>query len=122
MTLIGRDGQETATNVRWRKPLVGIIDSGSRSGLELLAYSLQRTGVPLVGSKTAGAVLAGRAFMLRDDSLLLLAVMDVRVDGTRVEGQGISPSIDVPYDIRYSAGADPQFDRAVAQMSRLLAG
>jgi carboxyl-terminal processing protease len=122
MTLIGRDGQERAANVRWRKPLVGIVDAGSRSGMEILAYSLQRAGVSLVGSKTAGAVLAGRAFMLRDDSLLLLAVMDVRVDGARLEGQGVSPSIDVPYDVRYAAGADPQLDRAVAEMSRLLAG
>jgi C-terminal processing protease CtpA/Prc len=122
MTLIDRDGRERVANVRWRKPVVGIIDAGSRSGMEILAFSLQRAGVPLIGSRTAGAVLAGRAFMLRDNSLLLLAVMDVRVDGTRLEGQGISPTIDVPYDIRYSAGSDPQFDRAVDEMSRLLAG
>ncbi len=39
----------------------------------------------------------------------MLAVNDVKIDGRRLENVGVSPDIDVPYDIRYSAGADPQF-------------
>lgn len=42
------------------------------------------------------AVLAGRAFLLGDGSLLLLAVAEVRVDGQRLEGVGFTPTIDVP--------------------------
>jgi carboxyl-terminal processing protease len=120
--LVGRGGEAEIASARWRKPVVGIIDEGSRSGMEILAYGLKRSGVRLVGVRTAGAVLAGRAFRLSDNSLMLLAVADVRVDGQRLEGVGVMPDIEVPYDIRYSAGADPQLERAIIEMSRLLAG
>ena len=115
-----RDGDEHLVNARWRKPVVGIIDAGSRSGMEILAHGLKAAGVPLVGARTAGAVVAGRAFRLKDNSLLEVAVLDVHVDGERLEGEGVTPDIEVPFDIRYAAGADPQFDRAVAEMGALL--
>jgi C-terminal processing protease CtpA/Prc len=119
--MTNREGDTGVVNARWRKPIVGIIDEGSRSGMEILAHGLKSAGVPLVGSPTAGAVLAGRAFLLRDNSLLLLAVLDVRVDGERLEGAGVTPDIEVPYELPYAAGADPQHDRAVEEMRRILA-
>lgn len=74
-------------NVRWRRPVVAIIDEGSRSGLELFAYALKANGIPLVGTRTAGALLAGRAYLLPDDSMLELAVSDAVIDdGVRLEG------------------------------------
>jgi C-terminal processing protease CtpA/Prc len=118
--MAGRDRQWEIANVRWRKPVVGIVDEGSRSGMEILAHGLKNAGVRLVGTRTAGAVLAARAFMLGDRSLLLLAVADVRVDGERLEGVGVTPDVEVPYDIRYAAGADPQLARAVEEISRVL--
>jgi hypothetical protein len=39
-----------------------------------------------VGERTAGAVLAGRCFLLSDRSLLYLAVAGIRGDGERLEG------------------------------------
>lgn len=120
--LVDRQGEAEIANSRWRRPVVGIIDEGSRSGMEILAHGLKRAGVLLVGVRTAGAVLAGRAFRLSDNSLMLLAVTDVRVDGERLEGAGVAPDIEVPYDIRYSAGDDPQLERAIAEMSLLLDG
>ena len=62
---------------------------------------------------TAGAVTAGKLFVLSDGSLLYLAVGDVLVDGERLEGVGVAPDIEVPFDIRYAAGKDPQLDRAI---------
>ena len=53
-----------------------IIDNGTRSGMEILAYSLKKNGVLLVGEETAGDVLAAMGFLLPDDSLLELAVSD----------------------------------------------
>ena len=35
---------------------------------------------------------------LSDNSLMLLAVADVRVDGERLEGVGVTPDIEVPFD------------------------
>lgn len=120
MTITGRDGKERVLVARWHKPLVAIVDQGTRSSMEIVAYSLQQAGVPVIGSRTAGAVLTVRSFLLSDRSLMMLAVNDVRLDGKRLEGLGVSPDIDVPFDIRYANGADPQFDRALVELSRKL--
>ena len=63
-------------------------------------------------------MLAATAFLIGDEGLLLLAVEDVLVDGQRLEGVGVEPTIAVPFDRRYAAGADPQLDRAVAMLAR----
>ena len=92
--LIQRNGQDILANVRWHRPVVAIIDEGTRSALEVFAYALKLNGIPLVGTRTAGAVLAGRAFLLPDDSLLELAVSDAVIgDNVRLEGQGVEPDI-----------------------------
>ncbi len=117
-----RDGEDYLANFRWHKPMVAIIDEGSRSGLEVFAYALKENDIPLVGSRTAGALLAGRAFLLPDDSLLELAVSDAILDtDTRLEGSGVSPDIPVPFSLPYAAGADPQRDAAVEAMRKILA-
>jgi C-terminal processing protease CtpA/Prc len=120
--LIPRNGEEVLANVRWRRPLVAIIDEGARSGLEVFAYGLKVNGVPLIGTRTAGAVLAGRAFLLPDDSILILAVNDTVIDDDlRLEGRGVQPDISVPFTLPFAAGSDPQFDAAVDEMGRMLA-
>ncbi len=94
--LISRSGKDMLANVRWRRPVVAIIDEGSRSGLELFAYALKANGIPLVGTRTAGALLAGRAYLLPDDSILELAVSDAVIDdGVRLEGRGVEPDVTV---------------------------
>jgi carboxyl-terminal processing protease len=35
------------------------------------------------------------------------------VDGERLEATGVEPTVEVPFDIRYSAGKDPQLDKAL---------
>lgn len=113
MTFTGRDGEESFATYRWRRPLAVLIDEGTRSGKEVIAYGLKRGGVPLIGSRTAGALLAGRGFLLDDGSLLVLAVSDVRVEGERLEGKGVLPDRIVPFSLPYAAGTDPQLDAAV---------
>jgi C-terminal processing protease CtpA/Prc len=115
-----RKGEGHLENVRWHKPLVAIIDAGTRSGLEVFAYDLKARGVPLVGVRTAGALLGGRGFLLPDDSLLELAVAGVEVNGEKIEGKGVEPDIVVPFDFRYAAGRDPQRDAAVSKALSLL--
>jgi C-terminal processing protease CtpA/Prc len=121
MTMTFRDGRRDLVHARWRKPMVAIIDEGTRSGMEILAYALQANGVTLVGQPTAGDVVAGRGYMLPDDSLLILAVADVTVDGVRLEGSPILPGVPVPFDIRYAAGRDPQRDAAIEALVDSLA-
>ena len=120
--LIPRKGEDVLANVRWRRPVVAIIDEGSRSGLEVFAYALKVNGIPLVGARTAGALLAGRGYLLPDDSLLEVAVSDAVIgENTRLEGNGVEPDLAVPFSLPYAAGSDPQRDAAVEEMRRILA-
>ncbi|SDB08033.1 S41 family peptidase [Bauldia litoralis] len=121
MTMVFRDDKIDLIHARWRKPIVAIIDEGTRSGMEILAYALKENGVTLIGEPTAADVLAGRAFWLPDGSLLEIAVADVFVDGGRLEDVGVQPDIAVPFDFRHAAGADPQRDAAIEELSRHLA-
>jgi carboxyl-terminal processing protease len=121
MVMTGRNSEPRYVNTRFDRPVVAVIDEGSRSGMEIYAHALKKNGIPLVGVTTARAVVAGTAYLLPDDSLLVLAVSDVHVDGERLEGRGVDPDIVVPFDIRHAAGADPQMDAALAEMGRLLA-
>ncbi len=112
--MVMRNGKAIVANVRWNKPVVALIDEGTRSGLEVFAYALKKKGIPLIGKNTAGAVLGGTAFLLPDDSLLSLAVAAMRVDGTVLEGTGVAPDIKVERRIPYAGGADPQLAVALA--------
>lgn len=113
-TMHPRDGEIHDFDMHWRKPVVLLINEGSRSGKEIIAYGFRAYGIgPVVGTPTGGAVTGGRAFILSDGSLLYLAVADVLVDGRRLEGVGVEPDIFVPFDVPYAAGADPQLKRAI---------
>ncbi|NJO33583.1 MAG: hypothetical protein HC869_10955 [Rhodospirillales bacterium] len=117
MTFAGRDGEEDFATFRWRRPVVVLVDEGTRSGKEVIAYGLQRQDITLVGQRTAGALLGGRGFLLDDGSLLVLAVSDVRVEGQRLEGIGVMPDLLVPFPLPYAAGRDPQLDAALMQLA-----
>lgn len=120
MTMTNRRGEERVSSFVWPRPVVVLIDGGTRSGKEVIASALQKNGVPLVGQRSAGALLAGQAFLLSDDSLVILAVLDVALDGQRIEGVGIAPDIEVDFDLPYAAGADPQRDAAIKEAVRLM--
>ena len=119
--MVYRGGESELIHTRWDKPIVAIIDEGTRSGMEILAYALKQNGVRLIGETTAGDVLAGRAFWLPDGSILEIAVADVMVDGERLEHVGVAPDIAVPFDIRYAAGRDEQLAAALGAMTHRLA-
>jgi carboxyl-terminal processing protease len=114
MMLIERNGDMSTASFRWRKPVALLINGGTRSGKEVLTYGFKKYGFgEVIGTRTAGALLAGRGFMLSDGSFLMVAVNDVRVDGERLEGKGVEPTIEVPFELPYAAGRDPQLDKAV---------
>lgn len=116
LTSIGRNGVASTFRGQWDKPVVMLINEGSRSAKEILAYGFQQYDIgPVVGSPTSGAVVAGRPFLMPDQSLLYVAVKDVYVDKTvRLEGVGVTPDVVVPLSIPYAQGQDPQKERAIA--------
>jgi len=83
----------------YRGPLAVLINGGTRSGKESLAFQFAKSGRGrLFGATTAGAFSAGQGvFADRPDAgyLLYLAVAEYRLDGAVIEGVGVAPDQDV---------------------------
>lgn len=118
LTYTRRDGTAHTMDPTWRKAVAMLIDGGSRSGKECIAYAFKKHRIgTLVGERTAGAVLAGTTRPLHDGSVLYIAVGDVTVDGEHLEGKGVEPDLVVKRGLPYSAGRDEQLDAAVAAVA-----
>jgi carboxyl-terminal processing protease len=118
-----RSGPAVTIPSCWARPVVLLTDDHSTSGKELMAYAFKRGRVgPIVGERTAGAVLGGRIFANEADaSLLYLATQNARMDdGTRLEGKGVEPDIEVPFQLPYAQGRDPRKARAIDEAARLV--
>lgn len=117
-----RDGHTVQLDRQWRKPVALLINGEVRSGKEVFAHGFKRNAMgPIVGTPTAGAVVGGALRFLPDHSVLYLAMGDVRVDGQRLEGHGVAPTIQVRRPIPFCAGRDPQLETAVRELTRILA-
>lgn len=114
LTSMDKEGKETSTDSQWRKPAVYLVNKFSRSGKELLAFGAKKYQLAtVIGENTAGHTLGGRLFPLSSDDLLFLAVQESRIDGVNLEGVGVAPDVEVPFDIRYCSGHDLQLEKAV---------
>lgn len=85
----------------WTGPLAVIINSGTRSGKESLAFQFKKDDrATLFGTTTAGAFTAGRGvFADREaDYIFYLSVQEFILDGTAIEGNGITPDVVVEGD------------------------
>lgn len=121
ISMINAAGDTSTFDRQWRKPVVMLINEGVRSGKEILAYGFKKYEIgPVVGTKTAGAVVGGRPFILSDGSLLYLAVASALADGNLLEGIGVQPDITAPFDLPYSQGKDPQLEKAVEEAIYIL--
>ena len=117
MQVTDRNGASELRNVKWRKPVAMLVNGGTRSGKEILAYGFKKYRLgEVIGTRTEGAVLAATAFLI-GGGLLLLAVQDVHVDGERLEGVGVAPTIEVQADPDSMDRSDPQLNRAIAVLS-----
>lgn len=104
-------------------PMVVLINEGTRSGKEALAYQFRTSGrAPLIGTTTRGAFLAGRAIFTDPAKpyFLFLAAAEPRLDGNRLEGRGVEPDIPVVYPLHRSLETDPQLTAALAEIERRL--
>jgi carboxyl-terminal processing protease len=130
--VIDRDGavetiapESVEPHAWYEGPLVVLIDEGTRSGKEALAWQLKRRpATTVVGTTTAGAFTAGRGEFLAPGVpyFLYLAVAEFRPDGEAIEGIGVAPDVRVPYPLDDAPATDPQFARAILELARLVAG
>ena len=113
-----RDGMQHELVPSWQKPLIILVNQGTRGGKEVLAWTLQKRKLGrLVGEKTAGEVMQTRLFMLSDGSLLQLPVADIAVEGLRLESQGVTPDVIQTAPLRFSAGQDPVMEAALKALT-----
>lgn len=95
------------------RPLVVLINGGSRSAKEVLSFIFKKSGrATLIGSNTAGNVLGTVPRRLNQWAYLEVPVMDVQADGVRLEGRGVAPDIAVPQEFD-SLGRDLYLDSAL---------
>ncbi len=110
---------------RWKKPVTCLIDENSRSAKEIFAFQWRKDKLgPLVGRRTAGAVLGCVFEKLKDGSVLLIPVTDVGnlSPGVKLEGKGVAPDIEVPGDYRYCGGEDPVIEKGVETLLEMING
>lgn len=113
-----REGETLSFDGQIRVPAVVLINDGVRSGKETFAFAVRKHKLAtLLGTPTAGAMLSGTVYCLRDGALLYLAVGTPTIDGEVLEGRPTSPDIAVPFDVRYAAGHDAQLDAALTYLA-----
>lgn len=106
-------------------PMIALINEGTRSGKESLAYQFKKSKrALLVGTTTEGAFTAGEGIFNERDKpyFLYLATAEYRLDGNKIEGVGIRPHVRVDYDLTKSAPSDPQLKVAVDEAVKLING
>ncbi len=102
-------------------PMVVLINEGTRSGKEALAYQFQKSHrALLVGVTTKGAFSAGEGIFNESDMpfFLYLATAEYQLNGTKIEGVGVNPDISIEYDLSTSLAGDPQLDTAIKEISK----
>lgn len=97
-----------------------LINGGSGSAAEIAAAALQDVmNVPVLGSKSAGAVLVSVMGPLPHGWQLQYPITDfVTMSGYRLEGKGVTPLVEAPMP-RKPNDPDPGVEKAVALLNRI---
>jgi carboxyl-terminal processing protease len=115
-----RDGSTGTYSGAYEKPVALLVNERSTSGKELFAYGFKKAHLgPVVGTTTAGAVLAGRVFLLSNGDVLYVAVRDVSVEGKPLEARGVTPTIAVERSTHADDG-DSQLRKAIEEVTKLI--
>src|SRR5579871_3335993 len=111
-------GPEGVEHLGYGRPMVALINAGTRSAKEFLSYQLKVScRATLVGNNTAGAFLGAQTFSIGRDGLLELAVAGLRVNGQLLEGVGVAPDLPVA-----ASGMYTDRDRQMARAEQVLIG
>jgi tricorn protease len=118
----GLDGTHPYSVIRG--PKVMIINEGSASGGDMLAYLFKKAGLgPLIGTRTHGYVMGPFVLNLIDGGRVAVPYFGVYTDEGKwlAENEGVAPDIEVEQDpAAVRAGHDPQLDKAIEVVMDLL--
>lgn len=97
----------------YAKPLVLLVNEGSRSAKEVFSYIMKKSGrATLVGNTTGGFVLGTSPFKVCEWAYLEMPMVDLLVDGERLEGKGVEPNIKLPKETD-ADGKDLHLEKAL---------
>ncbi len=101
---------------QFTKPLVVLMNGNSASASEIYAGAIQDYGLgKIVGTQSYGKGVVQQIFNLGDDTSLKITIADYYTpNGRNINGQGISPDVEVEYEKdENNSGADNQLDKAI---------
>jgi C-terminal processing protease CtpA/Prc len=120
LKFIGRDlSIAVVTEGRGQQPFHGrvavLVNEHTAGTGEMVAGFVRENRLgTIVGSKTAGRLLAGKGFKLGSDYVLMMPVgAYLSWSGHRYEGAGIEPDVQVDWRPEPDHGQDPQLDAAI---------
>ncbi len=121
-----RGRQPSVRHTGYNKPIVVLINEGTRSAKEFFSYQFKSSHrALLVGKQTAGAFLGAGSFPISDTGMLELAIVGLRINGTRLEQDGVRPDVEVAPKNSYT-DHDQQMtaatDLLVGQIRKTVAG
>jgi tricorn protease len=116
----------TYPDVVMRGPMACLISETSASDGDIFPYMFRQSGLgPLIGKRTWGGVIgiSGAGPLLDGGRVSVPQFSTLSKEGRYVmEGEGVSPDIEVDNDPASEiAGRDPQLDRAIEEVRKLLA-
>lgn len=105
----------------WNRPMVALVDSYSRSAKEVLASEIQERQLGwIVGEATAGAVIPATFEPVGKNAVLMFPSTTLGKMTNRLEGNGVSPDVEVTYRRPFSKGADPILEAGKITLQSLL--
>jgi len=114
----GSQGSSNDELFGYQRPLVVIINKGSRSAKEVFAYIMKSSKrATLVGETTAGNVLGTFPSAVGDWGYLEIPMVDVKADGVRLEKVGVAPDDPVLKEFDNS-GKDLYVEEALRVLSK----
>ncbi len=109
------------THAWFRSPLVVLINEGTRSGKEAMAFQFKKSKrAVLVGSTTAGAFTGGSNAFRAGFVLFYPYNGPILLDDQRIEGLGVAPDVRVDDPVERPGSGDPQLERGIEELRSLL--
>ena len=113
-------GRRSVQHTGYSKPIVALINEGTRSAKEFLAYQLKVSHrAKIVGTKTAGAFLGAGFVKIGEEGLLELPMVGLKVNGERLEQKGVEADVIVQSLYPYSK-RDAQLAQAQQTLIQML--